>query len=165
MENFFNLQCFSFGSLSINQRRVPAHDDVCQPAGMCLSAHGRLRTFSHRSLSLPQHLHKLNPTIPSLTDQISPNRSEGKGSGFFFAMPAIRPSLEYKYQHREFRQKLVTPYGRLIPPGFGPQFKPTRSMYYEQTDKPEDIRRILLQRRRVDGKVPLSSPPLFSFLY
>lgn len=81
---------------------------------------------------------------------------------YFFAMPAIRPTLEYKYQHREFRQKLIIPYGRLIPHGFGPQFKPTRSIYNEQTDKPENIRRILLQRRRVDGKVP--SPFPFSLL-
>lgn len=72
----------------------------------------------------------------------------------FVAMPVIRPTLEYKYQHREFRQKLLPPYGRSCPPRSGPKFRPTRPIYREVTNNRDNIRRILLQRRRVDGKVP-----------
>lgn len=100
--------------------------------------------------SLPlTHTHSIN-IFPPIVQKVD--------SGLFlFAMPAIRPILEYKYQHRQFRHKLKPPYGRSCPPRFGPKFKPTRPIYDEQ--EPEKIRSILLQRRRVDGKVPLSLFP------
>lgn len=153
---------------------------------MCLSTHRRLQTFllslfppdtfikpanPFSSPHLTPQLLKLNQTILSfpyiLPLTYSPNLPEGTYTDLIliFTMPAIRPTHEHGYQHHHYVFQLVPPFSRKSGANFGPKFKPTRSIYVE-ADVVNDCLKTLVQRRRVDGKVPSHhhSPPfLFHF--
>lgn len=138
---------------------------------MCLSAHRRLQTFLHSLFSPDTFIKSTNPFFPPRyllklsQTRLSPlTYSQSHIPQFFqkvqtlivflaFTMPAIRPTREHGYQYHHYVLQLAPPFSRKSGGNFGPKFKPTRSIYVEGDDV-NDCLKTLVQRRRVDGKVP-----------